>query len=226
MLIIAINAQSHSVDATPSPALVGAWRSLVSIWEKAYGLPRPCSQYRSFRSNTYAVLDPSLKLVALISCSTISLAPQFIIWLFWRTWSVMADLWCSLVEALRVDLVKFLAEIFSASFLCSGSQLSPCFTAFSHWFHGILYTTPAFFSWSTLSFGWTKTCRVRVVWGLTTAATLCLVNISCIFSVNEWIYGTVTTPLDFSCALSFLDLSFLIAFLFICSSTLFIAQSG
>ena len=31
----------------------------------------------------------------------------------------MADLWCSLVEALRVDLVKFLSEIFSASFLCS-----------------------------------------------------------------------------------------------------------
>ena len=40
-------------------------------------------------------------------------------------------------------------------------------------------------------------------------ATLCLVNIRCIFSVNEWTYGTVTTPLDFSCALSFLDLSFL-----------------
>ena len=31
----------------------------------------------------------------------------------------MADLWCSLVEALRVVLVKFLLEIFSASFLCS-----------------------------------------------------------------------------------------------------------
>ena len=31
----------------------------------------------------------------------------------------MADLWCSLVEALRVVLVKFLSEIFSASFLCS-----------------------------------------------------------------------------------------------------------
>ena len=45
--------------------------------------------------------------------------------------------------------------------------------------------------------------------GLTTVATLCLVNIRCIFSVNEWTYGTVTTPLDFSCALSFLDLSFL-----------------
>ena len=41
VLIIAINAQSHSVDA-PSP-LVWGWRSLVSIWEKADRLPRPCS---------------------------------------------------------------------------------------------------------------------------------------------------------------------------------------
>ena len=31
-------------------------------------------------------------------------------------------------------------------------------------------------------------------------ATLCLVNMRCIFSVNEWTYGTVTTPLDFSCS--------------------------
>ena len=35
-----------------------------------------------------------------LSCSTISLASQFIIWLLWQTWSVKADLWCSLVEAL------------------------------------------------------------------------------------------------------------------------------
>ena len=38
----------------------------------------------------------------------------------------MADLWCSLVEALRVDLVKFLSEIFSASFLCSVILVSSC----------------------------------------------------------------------------------------------------
>ena len=31
----------------------------------------------------------------------------------------MADLWCLSVEALRLDLVKFLSEIFCASFLCS-----------------------------------------------------------------------------------------------------------
>ena len=97
-----------------------------------------------------------------LSCSTISLASQFIIWLFWQTWSVMADLWCSLVEALRVDLVKFLSEIFSASFLCSVIlvpsclPVSPMYT-FSHWLHGIFDTTPAFFCLSTLSFRWTKT---------------------------------------------------------------------
>ena len=33
-------------------------------------------------------------------------------------------------------------------------------------------------------------------------ATLCLANIRCIFSENDRTYGTVTTPLDFSCALS------------------------
>ena len=38
----------------------------------------------------------------------------------------MADLWCSLVEALRVDLVKFLSEIFSASFLCSVILVPSC----------------------------------------------------------------------------------------------------
>ena len=141
------------------------------------------------------------------SCSTISISCfQFIIWLFWQTWSVMADLWCPLVEALQVDLVKFFSEIFSASFLCSvilvPSRLpvSPMY-GFSRWMHGILYTTPAFFCFSTLSFVWTKTC-LRVIWGLTTVATLCLVNTRCIFSVNEWTYGTVSTPLDFS----FLDL--------------------
>ena len=88
--------------------------------------------------------------------------------------------------------------------------VSPMYT-FSNWLHGILYTTPAFFCLSTLSFGWTKTCP-RVVWGLTTAAILCLVNVRCMFSVNEWTYGTVTTPRDFSCVLSFLGFSFLIAF--------------
>ena len=41
LIIVAINAQSHSVDA-PSP-LVWRWRWLVSIWEKAGRLPRPSS---------------------------------------------------------------------------------------------------------------------------------------------------------------------------------------
>ena len=125
----------------------------------------------------------------------------------------MADLWCPLVEALPVDIVKFLSEIFSASFLCSVIlvpsclPVSPIYT-FSYWLHGILYTTRAFFCLSTVSFGWTKTC-LRVIW----VATLCFVNIRCIFSINEWTHGTVTTPLDFSCALSFLDLSFLYIYL-------------
>ena len=39
VLIIAINAQSHSVDAPSPPPLVWGWRSLVSIWEKANRLP-------------------------------------------------------------------------------------------------------------------------------------------------------------------------------------------
>ena len=197
VLIIAVNAQSHSGDA-PSP-LVWGWRSLMSIWEKADRLPRPCSYIVGVFDLIY-ILSLIHRLNLSLSCSTISLACQFIIWLFWQTWSVMADLWCSLVE----DLVKFLSEIFSASFLCSVIlvpsclPVSPMYT-FSHWLHGILYTTPAFFCFSTLSFGWTKTC-LTVVWGLTTVPTLYLVNIRCIFSVNE------------SCTLSFLDLSFLIVF--------------
>ena len=133
-----------------------------------------------------------------LSCSTISLASQFRIWLFRQTWSVIADLWCSLVEALPVDLVKFLSEIFSASFLCSVIlvpsclPVSPIYT-FSHWLHGILYTTPAFFCFSALSFGWTKTCP-RVVWGLTTVATLCflLEKIQRIFTKHR--VATVVKP--------------------------------
>ena len=62
----------------------------------------------------------------------------------------MADLWCSLLEALRVVLVQFLLEIFSASFLCSVILVHSCLPVspiyiFSHWLHGILYNTPAFF---------------------------------------------------------------------------------
>ena len=125
-----------------------------------------------------------------LSCATISLASKFIILFFWQTWSVMADLWCSLVEALWVDLVKFLSEIFSASFLCSMILVPSCLPAspmytFSHWLHGILYTTPAFLCLWTLSFGWTKTC-LRVVWGLTTVATLCLVN-NTLYFLREWV---------------------------------------
>ena len=194
MLIIAINAPSHSVDA-PSPG----WGVEITCVHMGESWQAPSSL---FIVGVFDLTHNMLSLIDLISlslsCSTISLASQFIIWLFWQTWSVMTDLWCSLVETLWVDLVKFLSEIFSASFLCSVILVPSCLPvslmyAFSHWLHGILYTTQAFFSWSTLSFGWTKTC-LRVVWGLTTVATLCFVNVRYIFPVNEWTYGTVTTP--------------------------------
>ena len=158
VLIIAINAP---VTLWTPPALVRGWRSLVSIWEKADRLPRPCS-YIVGVFDLINMLSLIHLLNLLLSCSTISLASQFIIWLFWQTWSVMADLWCSLVEALRVDLLDLCSVILVPGCL----PISPMYT-FSHWLHGILYTTPAFFSLSTLSFGWTKTC-LRVVWGLTT----------------------------------------------------------
>ena len=88
--------------------------------------------------------DPSLKLVAFLF-NYFTCLPLHI-WLFWQPWSVMADLWCSLVEALLVDLVKFLSEIFSASFqsvFCDPcSKLSLCFTdvylfTLVAWFHMI-----------------------------------------------------------------------------------------
>ena len=122
VLIIAMNAQSHSVDAAAPPPPPPPGLGLIHMLSLIH------------------LLNLSL------CCSAISLASQFIIWLFWQTWSVMADLWCSLVEALRLDLVKFLSELFCVSFLCSVIlvlsclPVSPMYT-FSHWLHGILYTT-------------------------------------------------------------------------------------
>ena len=81
-----------------------------------------------------------------LSCSTISLASQFIYNCSYRRgllWLIYGAHW---QKALRVDLVKFLSEIFSASFqsvFCDpGSQLSPCFTevylfTLVAWFHMI-----------------------------------------------------------------------------------------
>ena len=63
VLIIAINAQSHSVDA-PSPWFGGGDR-LCPYERKLIGSLVPVHS-RSVRSNTYAFLDPSLKLVAFL----------------------------------------------------------------------------------------------------------------------------------------------------------------
>ena len=135
------------------------------------------------------------------SCSTISISCfQFIIWLFWQTWSVMADLWCSLVEALRVDLVKFLSEIFFCflSVFCDpGSQLSPCYTgiylfALAAW--NLVHYSSLFFVVSTLSFGWTKTC-LRVVWGLTYGALLGSKLIMQTFFKNDFRIATLVARL-------------------------------
>ena len=64
VLIIAINAQSHSVDA-PSPLLFGGGDHLCPYGRKLIGSLVPVHS-RSVRSNTYAFLDPSLKLVAFL----------------------------------------------------------------------------------------------------------------------------------------------------------------
>ena len=63
MLIIAINAQSHSVNA-PSPRF-GGGDHLRPYGRKLIGCLVPVHS-RSVRSNTYAFLDPSLKLVAFL----------------------------------------------------------------------------------------------------------------------------------------------------------------
>ena len=66
VLIIAINAQSHSVEATspPPPAPVRGWRSLVSIWEKADRLPLPTVDYTgSIGYNTSRALADLLGLL-------------------------------------------------------------------------------------------------------------------------------------------------------------------
>ena len=64
VLIIAINAQSHSVDA-PSPPWFGGGDHLCPYGRKLIGSLVPVHS-RSVRSNTYAFLDPSLKLVAFL----------------------------------------------------------------------------------------------------------------------------------------------------------------
>ena len=64
VLIIAINAQSHSVDAHPSPGW-GGGDHLGPYGRKLIGSFVPVHS-RSVRSNTYAFLDLSLKIVAFL----------------------------------------------------------------------------------------------------------------------------------------------------------------
>ena len=64
MLNIAINAQSHSVDA-PYSQWFGGGDHLCPYGRKLIGSLVPVHS-RSVRSNTYAFLDPSLKLVAFL----------------------------------------------------------------------------------------------------------------------------------------------------------------
>ena len=65
VLIIAINAQRHSVDAPFHPLLVWGGDHLCPYGRKRIGCLVPVHS-RSVRSNTYmyVLLDPSLKLVA------------------------------------------------------------------------------------------------------------------------------------------------------------------
>ena len=107
MLIIAINAQSHSVDASPPPPpWFGGGDHLCPYERKLIGSLVPVHS-RSVRSNTYAFLDPSLKLVAFL-LNYFTCFPIHNMIVLADVVSGMADLWSSLVEALRVDLVKFL----------------------------------------------------------------------------------------------------------------------
>ena len=226
MLIIAINAQSHSVDA-PYPPWFGGGDHLCPYGRKLIGSLVPVHS-RSVRSNTYAFLDPSLKFVAFLltyfTCFPIHnmIVLTDVVFYGWFMVLIGRSPAGGSCEILVRDLFCFLFV-----FCDPGSQLSPCFT--DVYFFTLVawnFIHHSSFCLLTLSFRWAKTC-LRVVWGLTSVTTLCLVSICCILSVNEWTYGTVTTPLDFSCAFSFLDLYFLIVFfLFICSFTLFIALSG
>ena len=177
---------------------------------------------RSARSNTYGFLDPSLELVAFLF-SYFNLFPihHMILtnvacygWFMVFLGSSSTGGSCKI--SVR-DLFCFLSV-----FCDPGAQLSSCFTdvylfTLVEW--NFVPHSSLFFCLLTLSLGWTKTC-LMVVLGLTTLATPRLVNIRCIFSVNEWTYGTVTVPLDLFCAFSFLELSLLMTLISSCSITL------
>ena len=194
--IIAINAQSHSIGVTPSPPWLGDEDHLCPYGRKLIGSLIPVHSRSSVWSDTYAFLDPSLKLIAFLLNYLNFFPMHYVI--------VLTDVVCygwfmvligrssagGSCEIRVGDLFCFLSV-----FCNPGTQLSTCFTdVYLFTFRvacSFVHHSSLFFFLSTLSFGWTKTC-LRVVLGLTTVATMCFVNIRCIFSVNEWTYGTVT----------------------------------
>ena len=135
MLIIAINAQSHSVDA-PSP-LVWGGDHLCPYGRKLIGSLVPVYS-RSVRSNTYAFLDLSLKLVAFLlnyfTCFPIHnmIVLTDVVCYGWLMVFIGRSSAGGSCEISVRDLFCFLSV-----FCAPGSQLSPCFTdlylfAFSH----------------------------------------------------------------------------------------------
>ena len=124
VLIIAINAQSHSVDA-PSPLV---W--FVSIWEKADNAPSSLFIVGMFNLIHMLSLIHCLNLS--LSCSIISLASQFIIYhcsdrnLVCYRWFIVFIGRSSAGGSCEIsvrDLFCFLSV-----FCDPGFQLSPCFT--------------------------------------------------------------------------------------------------
>ena len=127
MLIIAINAQSHSVDA-PCPPWFGGGHHLCPYGWKLIGSLVPVHS-RSVRSNTYAFLDPSLKLVAFLlnyfTCFPI------------HNMIVLTDVVCYgwFMVLIGRSSADGSCEIFVRGLFCflsvfcdPGCQLSPCFT--------------------------------------------------------------------------------------------------
>ena len=126
MLIIVINPQSHSVD-TPSPWF-GGGDHLCPYGRKLIGSLVPVHS-RSVRSNTYAFLDPSLKLVAFLlnyfTCFPIHnmiVLTDVVCYGWFMVFIGRSSAGGSCEISVR-DLFCFLSV-----FCDPGSQLSPCFT--------------------------------------------------------------------------------------------------
>ena len=131
VLIIAINAQSHSVDATssaPPPPWLGDGDHLCPYGRKLTGPLVPVHS-RSVWSNIYAFLDPSLKLVAFplnyFTCFPIynMIVLTDVVCYGWFMVLIGRSSAGGSCETPLRDLFCFLSV-----FCDPGSQLSPCFT--------------------------------------------------------------------------------------------------